>query len=45
MIKKEYLLREEHNRYTTFPIIHKDIWEAYKTQMSFYWIAEEIDFN
>ena len=34
---------ENPNRFTIFPIKYNDIWEMYKTQISLFWIPEEID--
>jgi ribonucleoside-diphosphate reductase beta chain len=42
-VSKEYLLRENPNRYTIFPIGHKDIWQYYKKAEGSFWTAEEID--
>jgi ribonucleotide reductase beta subunit family protein with ferritin-like domain len=39
------LLKENPNRFTLFPIIDKDIWEAYKIQQRATWTAEEIDYS
>jgi ribonucleotide reductase beta subunit family protein with ferritin-like domain len=41
----EIILNEKKNKFTTFPIEYKSIWDAYKTQQSSYWRAEEIDFS
>jgi len=41
----EPILQKENMRFTTFPIIHKDIWDAYKTQELAFWKAEEIDYS
>ena len=38
------ILRENPNRYTLFPIKHKDIYDSYKNHMSLFWTAEEIDY-
>ena len=40
--KQEPLLVEEKNRFVTFPILHRDIWEFYKKQVSVFWTPEEI---
>lgn len=41
----EPLLQEDINRYTLFPILHEDIWNAYKTHQLLDWRAEEIDYS
>ena len=41
----EPLLRENPNRFSIFPIEHKDIWDMYKKQMSVFWIPEEVDLS
>lgn len=41
----EPLLQIENSRYVLFPIKYEDIWEAYKTQVSNFWVAEEIDLS
>lgn len=43
--KNEYLLQEENNRFTLFPIIHSDIWDLYKTHQELYWTADEVDLS
>lgn len=40
--KEEPLLQPENKRYTTFPLIYKDIWELYKTHQNSIWKAEEL---
>lgn len=42
---QEEPLLTEPKRFTIFPIVHQDIWDAYKTQQNAYWKAEEIDFS
>lgn len=32
-------------QWTVFPILHQDIWNAYKQQLACFWKAEEIDFS
>lgn len=39
----EFLLSEEEERFTVFPIQHQDIWDMYKAQQACHWIAEEVD--
>lgn len=34
---------ESSNRYTLFPIRHKEIWQLYKKHQAAFWTAEEID--
>ena len=41
----EPLLKEEQNRFTLFPIKHKDIYGMYQTQLNAFWTAEEIDYT
>lgn len=41
---KESIIHEE-QRYTLFPIVHNDIWNLYKKQLSMFWISSEIDFS
>lgn len=43
--KKEYLLNQENNRYTVYPIKDKEIWDAYKVMQAAFWTAEEIDLS
>ena len=43
--KKEYLLNQENNRYTVYPIKDKEIWNAYKVMQAANWTAEEIDLS
>jgi hypothetical protein len=40
---KEPILKENINRFTTFPIKYTDLWELYKTQEKASWTAEELD--
>ncbi len=42
---KEDLLNPDNQRFTVFPIKYQDIWDNYKTQLSLFWKAEEIDFS
>ena len=39
----EILLSPESKRYTIFPIIYPDIWEAYNKMKATFWSVEEID--
>ena len=41
----EDILKENPYRFTTFPIIHQDIWNEYKKQVQNFWVAEEIDLS
>jgi len=41
----EPLLDPKEQRFTLFPIRHKDIWESYKKQQASFWTAEEIDLS
>lgn len=41
----EYLLNEENNRLTVYPIKNPTIWSSYKKQQASFWTAEEIDFS
>lgn len=43
--KKEYILEEPDNKYTLFPIQHKDVWEMYKHAVSSFWTVEEVDLS
>jgi len=45
MSNQEYLLNEENNRYTVYPIQNNAIWNSYKKQQAAFWTAEEIDFS
>lgn len=46
MKNEEKILTDPGNsRFSLFPIHHQDIWEAYKTHMSSFWTAEEIDLS
>lgn len=42
---KEFLLHEEKERLTTFPIRHKDIWDAYQKQLKSFWTEKEVDLS
>jgi ribonucleotide reductase beta subunit family protein with ferritin-like domain len=42
---EEILLRPNPNRFTTFPIVHKDIWDMYKKHEAAFWTAEEVDLS
>jgi ribonucleotide reductase beta subunit family protein with ferritin-like domain len=42
---QEYLLNEENNRLTVYPIKNPTIWTSYKKQQASFWTAEEIDFS
>jgi ribonucleotide reductase beta subunit family protein with ferritin-like domain len=44
-LHEEPLLNPEKARFTIFPIEYQDIWDMYKTQLSAFWKAEEIDFS
>lgn len=44
-LKKEYLLNQENNRYTVYPIKDTEIWDAYKVMQAAFWTAEEIDLS
>ena len=33
------------NKYSIFPVQHKNLWEAYKTHERAFWTAEELDFG
>lgn len=39
----EPLLQNQNNKYTTFPIVYKDIWEFYENHEKAVWFAREID--
>ncbi len=39
----EQLLRPNEQRFTIYPINHKEIWEYYKKAQASFWTAEEID--
>ena len=41
--ENEYLLQKIDNRFTLFPIKHKDIWDFAKNLQSLYWEAESIN--
>jgi ribonucleotide reductase beta subunit family protein with ferritin-like domain len=41
---QEPFLNEE-QRYTLFPIMHRDIWDLHKKQEALFWTAGEIDFS
>jgi ribonucleoside-diphosphate reductase subunit M2 len=43
MLRKEYLLSDENNRYTMFPIHDVEIWKMYKKQIDCFWRPEEIN--
>eukprot|EP00798_Chlamydomonas_sp_ICE-L_P019702 gene19702-biopygen28526 len=39
------LLTSTKNRYVTFPIVNKDVWDMYKKAESSFWTAEEVDLS
>jgi ribonucleoside-diphosphate reductase subunit M2 len=41
----EYLLSEENNRLTVYPIKNIEIWNMYKKQQAAFWTVEEIDMS
>lgn len=41
----EEILRQNPNRYTTFPIKYPDLWALYKKAIASFWTVEEIDFT
>jgi ribonucleoside-diphosphate reductase beta chain len=41
----EPILSEENRRFTLYPILHHNLWELYKKQLSAFWKAEEVDFS
>jgi len=41
----EFILKENLNRYTVFPIEHNDIWALYKEAVKCFWTVEEIDLS
>jgi len=41
--KEEFILKENPNRWTMFPIEHDRVWEMYKQHEASFWTAEEID--
>lgn len=41
----EPLLDQTARKFTLFPISYHDLWQLYKTQLSAFWKAEEIDFS
>lgn len=43
--QNEFLLSEEENRLTTFPIRHQDIWDAYQKQLKSFWTEKEVDLS
>lgn len=45
MEKKEFLLTDEENRLTIFPIKYEEIWKMYKKAFSTFWSVEEIDLS
>lgn len=42
---EEEILRQNPNRYTTFPIKYHDLWALYKKAIASFWTVEEIDFT
>lgn len=40
----EPMLKDNLSRYTTFPIVYKDLWELYKKLQKSRWVAEEIKY-
>jgi ribonucleotide reductase beta subunit family protein with ferritin-like domain len=45
MSNNEPLLDPSEQRFTLFPIRHKDIWDCYKKQQASFWTAEELDLS
>lgn len=45
MTNREYITREDHGRYSIYPIKHEKIWKAYKNHFHCMWTPEEIDFS
>lgn len=43
--QQEILLKENPNRYTTFPIKFPAIWKSYKNAQSTFWTTEEVDLS
>jgi len=43
--EKEYILRENSQRFSLFPIEHYDVWNLYKKSLSSFWVVDEIDFS
>jgi len=41
----EPLLDPSEQRFTLFPIKHRDIWDSYKKQQASFWTAEELDLS
>lgn len=41
----EEILRQNPNKFTTFPIKYHDLWALYKKAVASFWTVEEIDFN
>ena len=41
--QKEYLLKENPNRFVIFPIKHNDMWEAFQTHRKALWFEHEVD--
>jgi ribonucleotide reductase beta subunit family protein with ferritin-like domain len=33
------------DRWTLYPIVHQDIWDAYKTHLAMFWIVDEVDMS
>lgn len=44
-VDNEFLLQESSNRFTIYPIKHKDIWDMYKKQFACFWSVEEVDLS
>lgn len=43
--KDEYILKPTLKRFSTFPVVHADLWAYYKKAEGSFWTAEEIDFG
>lgn len=43
MMSIEHIEKEENQRYSTFPIHDKDMWEMYKTVEKTFWVDDEIN--
>jgi len=44
-LEKEFILDDQNERLTTFPIKYQNIWEMYKKAEASFWTAEEIKFE
>lgn len=45
MIEEKILTEVGVERFSIFPIKHKDLWDAYKEQLDVFWVAQKVDLS